>query len=194
LLSVVLAAGLLALIQVESPIEVVRGTQNTTRFVQHNTWRQLYRSTVNKVGGGGVTPSLPPSSKLRQIMEDDELAGQNPFEGLKSDGGFQHLFDKEISAFERQTLRSPSYREEAGYDLVHYEILYADGTMARLLAYVAETNEPIVMVLTPNNEHNEYSLYRNGSLEEMTLVMPEEGDSLLAQRLESGIPFLSVSR
>ena len=208
LVSVVLAAGLLALVQIEPPTEDLPITWRKPGITQHNTWRRMYEATV------GVVKKAKPlvlTDQLRQLMSEDELGLGNPFANLSSEDALNAIFKSEIKAFERQTLRSPTYRDESGYDLVHYEILHANGTMSNVLAYIdphekfqANANASgvpqvredvvVVMILTPKQDKNEYAVYRGGALEEVRLLIPEEGEAMLAQRLEAGIPFLSVSR
>jgi len=202
LMSVVLAAGLLALMQVEQPYDEQEAAWRKP-VTQRNTWRKLYDAAAVVAG---AKPSADRAAlDLRELMDGDELAGINPFENLNSEDTLNRVFSRGIQAFERQTLRSPSYREESGYDLVHYEILHKDGSMSSILAFLEQpedsasafdvrTETAMVMVLTPKDGQQEYALYRDGALEELNMLMREEGSALFAQRLEAGIPFLSVSR
>jgi hypothetical protein len=199
-----MAAGMLAMLQMESP--EVAGKENWRRpdFRQRNSFAKMYRAAAVATGLRSP-PSM--SEKLREVMAGDELADANPFGNLSSDDTLNEILNSKITAFERKTLRSPSYQDEAGYDLVHYEILHADGRISSVLAFVDAENtiagdgapelqeeSVVLMVLTPKDDKNQYAVYRNNTLEEVSLIVPEEGAALLAQRLESGIPFLSVSR
>lgn len=199
-MSIVLAAGLIALMQAESDPQPESAWRKIKQPKQH-AWRKIFKP-------GPLSRSEKVAGDLKNAMSADELAGLNPYETLSSEDALRRLLERPILTFERKTLRSPSYRDEAGYDVVHYDIQHTDGSQSSILAFVDHTGElvttdnveirgeeTVIMVLTPKDGgEQEYALYRNGALEELTTVPPEESASLVAQRLDAAIPFLSVSR
>lgn len=200
---VILAAGTLALFHTEAPNEPSAMAFKKIEIRQSNTWSRMYRAAA--VATGLRKPTM--TDQLRDVMSGDELAEVNPFHNLSADDSFKEIFKMKVTAFERRTLRSPSYHDEAGYDLVHYEILHEDSQISSVLAYVETENNQagngvpelkrdvvVLLVITPKGEKNQYAVYRDGKLEEVRLILPEEGAALLAQHLDAGIPFLSVSR
>jgi hypothetical protein len=59
---------------------------------------------------------------------------------------------------------------------------------------VPDERIPFVVVVLRDGERVNYSYYRSGDLIENTELPLSEAESLLAQRLSQGIPFLSVAR
>jgi hypothetical protein len=53
---------------------------------------------------------------------------------------------------------------------------------------------PFVMVVTNEGEKTNYAYYRSGELVEQNNIPWAEAQSLVAQRLNASVPFLSVSR
>lgn len=145
-------------------------------------------------------------AQLKAQFLSDDLADQNPFSNLSSEVPFNAIYESGVEGFERQSLRSGSYRDESGYDLLHYQIHLADGRKSHVLAYVdqgldALTADPspaeeavVLMVFRPAQEGMELAIYRDGALLETSSLSSAEADSLMAQRLSNGIPFLSVAR
>jgi hypothetical protein len=124
----------------------------------------------------------------------------------------QALIDvfKEITSVERTTLRSSSYRDEAGYDLIHYEIHHRNGSTSQIVAQI-DYNQPInkdsfdkpglvtesivVLVLNPvADEQYQMTQFKDGLPVEGLNVPRSRGEARVAQRLDQAIPFLSVSR
>jgi hypothetical protein len=199
----ILAMGLLAMMNVESPENVAQGQWRRTDIRQRNSFTRMYQAAVSATG----LSKSSMAKKLKEVMNSDELGVGNPYENLSSDDSLKNILQSKVTAFERKTMRSPAYHDESGYDMVHYEILHDSGEISTILAYVeADTNESsegqpelheenvVLVVLTSQGEKNQYALYRNGTLEEVREIMPEEGQSMIAQRMATGIPFLSVSR
>lgn len=149
------------------------------------------------------------TAQLKALLAQDDLADQNPFANLSSEDPFLKIYSAGVLRFERQTMRSRSYRDESGYDLVHYSIDQASGEKSHILVYLERTLEslesaesepsihkeiPVILVTTTNGEDSEYSVYRDGALIESSAIPSSQAEGLMAQRLANSIPFLSVSR
>jgi len=149
------------------------------------------------------------AAQLKALLSQDDLADQNPFANLSSEDPLNNIYRAGVVRFERQTMRSRSYRDESGYDLVHYTIDQAGGHKSHILVYLERTLEslehpdgepsmqkeiPVIIVTMNNGDESEYSVFRDGALIETSSIPTTQADNLLAQRLANGIPFLSVSR
>lgn len=147
-----------------------------------------------------------PVAQLKAQFASDDLADQNPFSNLSSEVPLEALYSAGVQGFERQSLRSGSYRDESGYDLLHYEISLRGGGKAYVLAYVDEgleelvddpspaQNTVVLQIFRPSGEGMELALYRDGALLETSTLSTAKAESLMAQRLNNGVPFLSVAR
>ncbi len=150
-----------------------------------------------------------PLAQLQAQLATDDMADQNPFANLSSEVPLQQVFAGGVARFQREALRSGAYRDESGYDILHYEIEQSGGRKAHLLAYLDRSleslgstdGEPevqadtlVVMVLKPVGEGLEMAVFRDGVLIETSAISTAVADSLVAQRLNNGIPFLSVAR
>lgn len=148
------------------------------------------------------------SSNLRESLAQDEFGEVNPFASLSSLDPLTAILERKVKSYQRQAFRSPDHHEEAGYDLVHYEIQLGDGGRADILAYLerasltsergvgasAEERVPFVIIMNESKDSTAYAYYRAGDLLENTILPLSETRALLAQRLSAGVPFLSVAR
>ena len=144
---------------------------------------------------------------LRESLATDEFGDVNPFTGLSTFEPLEELLDRKIAKFQRQALRSPDHNAETGYDLVHYDVEHADGTHSTVMAYlerasltstraVGAPDDRVahVIVISNSSEKSRYAFYKAGSLVEHTDLGLSEAQALVSQRLNAGIPFLSVAR
>jgi hypothetical protein len=117
------------------------------------------------------------------------------------------LFAKGVKSFERTTFRSPNHQEASGYDLLEYQIEHPHGGKSIIMAYLErpvltathgvggiDDRIPFVMVVTNKGEKTTFAYYRAGELVEQNDIPWNEAQSLVAQRLNASVPFLSVSR
>jgi hypothetical protein len=144
---------------------------------------------------------------LRESLAQDELGEVNPFTALSTLDPISEIFDRKVKRYARQAFRSPDHQDEAGYDLVHYEIELTDGGRADLLAYLERASltaqravgapddrVAFVLVMSENKDSTAYAFYRAGELIENTVLPATEARTLVTQRLAAGVPFLSVAR
>lgn len=156
-------------------------------------------------------PGAEDTSALAQLqsqMAQDDLGDSNPFSNLSTEVPFEDVYKAGVVRFERQALRSRTYRDESGYDLVHYEVELESGRKAHILAYLERTIEslgssgepamaaeiPVVVVAINTGADTNLSVYRDRILVESSAVSSGQADELLARRLKEGIPFLSVAQ
>lgn len=190
--TLIMGIAMVAVVQFDNPVETVIPLKRKAQVKPD--WRRMYPS--DGIVDGKSNNHVEKELKAR--MADDDLLGKNPFSHLSVPEALEKAI-AHATAFERQTLRSRSYRDEAGYDLLHYEVLRRDGSLAQILAYVSEAapgdpEKVIVMILSPSKDMSEYSLFQDGTLSELKNVASETGVGLFTDRLASGVPFLSVSR
>ena len=147
----------------------------------------------------GLQPSTP-LEHLRVALSQDELDNANPYTALNTLEPIRYVLGKGVSRFRRETLRSPQYKEEAGYDVVSYEITHADHSVSKILAY-AETpladpaaRQTVVIVLQSHRGVSKQFLFRDGVLEHQGQVTLAQASSLVNQKLNASVPFFSVSR
>lgn len=149
----------------------------------------------------------PLQSALSRSLEQDELMDENPFAHLSSSDPLQQIMTKGVTKFHREVYRSPDYQGESGYDLVSYEIEHTDQSKSTVLAYLERANEntwhnvgapderiPFIIFMVSSGEGVTYSFFRAGHLTEQSTLTSAQASDIVAQRLSSGIPFLSVSR
>lgn len=156
-----------------------------------------------------ITREEGPIAQLKAQLSSDDLADLNPFANLSSEVPLDSLLKRGVVSFERKALRSGAYRDEAGYDILHYEVGHPGGAKSQILAYVDRSmeglspsdSEPqvqketlVLMVFQPTETGMELAVFRDGGLIETSPISLSEAESLLAQRLSNGIPFLSVAR
>ncbi len=207
MLFLVLSAGMLAMTNVDlSWYPVAMTVSQKSAVAPKSLWTKLTEGKVAAEDTG-------PAGQLRALLEQDDLADQNPFANLSSQDPLNDIFKAGVVRFQRKTLRSRTYRDESGYDLVHYEIDQAGGHKSQILAYLereaGEITEgdisgegqpsmhvevPVILVVRNAGEQSEYSVFRDGALIESSTISTPDADHLLTQRLSDGIPFLSVSR
>lgn len=202
MLPLTLGLGLAALTVVENG-SLGPQTENGRLVVhQKNSWARLIQmdSKAQRMVAG---------NPLKTMMSADDLDGKNPFSDLLED---QALLDAmaDVKSVERTTLRSSNYRDEAGYDLIHYEVRHANGSVSQIVAQV-DYNQPfnrdtlpklenpkesiVVLVLNPvADEQYQLTQFRDGLAVEGLNVPKSRGEARVAQRLDQAIPFLSVSR
>jgi hypothetical protein len=150
-------------------------------------------------------PSM--TEKLSAALAQDELGDQNPFANLSDLDPLNAIFAKGVVNFKRQAYRSPEYQEEAGYDLLEYEIEHRDHSRSTILAYLerplidsdrdlakASKRLPIVLLMQANSGLSKQTLYRANLLTEQVDLTLSQAQALVSHKLNSGIPFISVSR
>lgn len=129
-----------------------------------------------------------------------ELGDRNPFSELSTLAPFERLLAKGIKGFERAVFRSDKFVGEVGYDLIHYTIQQNDGSVSEILAYLDQSLaldgsiEPVVIALVSEDRVVHYSLFRNGLLTEEGNVDVNKASTMVAQRVEASVPFMSVAR
>lgn len=182
------------------PLQMTVGTNNGGGLIQRPVARLQ----------SAVGADAAPLTQLKAQLATDDLGDQNPFTNLSSEEPLARIFAGGVERFERKALRSGSYRDESGYDILHYELEQAGGRKAHLLAYLEQSirdlespdGEPrlqtdtlVLIVLRPGaGEGLEMSVYRDGALIETSEISTAAAETLMAQRLSNGIPFLSVAR
>lgn len=203
LLFLVTSAGMLAMTNVDlSWYPVAMTVTNKPTVTSKSLWRQITEPKT-------TVEDTSTEAQLKALLAQDDLADQNPFANLSSEEPLNAIFKAGVSRFERQTMRSRSYRDESGYDLVHYNIELSDGRTSHVLVYLERTLEalenpdgepsiqkeiPVIIVMMSSPEESEYSVFRDGALIETSQIPSTQAENLLAQRLANTIPFLSVSR
>jgi len=199
--SVCLSAGVLAIANSETIWqEYHRGDlQESHELINasNNRWRP-------KAGREGVDMESatykPLQSALSRSLEQDELHEQNPFAHLSNLDPLQEVMRKGVSRFHRETFRSPTFKEESGYDMISYDVEHIDGSRSSILAYLespdAQASEriPFVVFMVSAGSGSTYSFYRGNTLVEQSALTSSEAQAFVAHRLSEGIPFLSVAR
>ena len=147
----------------------------------------------------GAASATGPATELRESLSNVEIGEANPFAKLSTLKPLDAVLNKGISSFKRQAYRSPNYKEESGYDLVAYHVTHPDQTSSVILAYLERTLEgpdavPVVLVVSNGPEHASQALFRSGELTESAQVPLSVAQGMVAQRLNAGVPFLSVAR
>ncbi len=199
-MSLALSAAILSIANVDS---LWRESQHSEDLAQARKEKsrailaqRLNDSTQNKKSQKSVNLI---AQELRQSLMQDEIADLNPFSSLESVDSLASILNSDIKNFDRQTYRSSKYQGEAGYDVVHYDLLHGNGDHSSVISYVEQdlvdgTLHVIVALLRTEGGRSHYSLFRSGRQIEAREISIEDSQSLVAQRLNSAIPFLSVSR
>lgn len=193
--SLSLSAGVLSIANIDTIWEE-RAHRHDYEVVRQTTRQRLHAS----LSKGATTPVADPTlERLRGHLAQDEIGTRNPFADLSTIEPLTLVLAKGVKGFGRQAYRSPQYKEETGYDLVSYEIQHADQTVSRVLAYLETPLEggepvPVVLVMRAGGEGARQSLYRSGQLIEETDVTLLQAQNRVHQRLNAGIPFMSVAR
>lgn len=198
-----LFAGMLAMTN-ES---LLRSSTNTKEAKLEQS-RQAKERLLEKLKTPVATTKAQGQAKaLRDSLAQDEFIDTNPFATLADVGPINAVFAKGVKNFERTTFRSPDHQGESGYDLLQYEVEHPGGGKSIIVAYLErpvltasrnvgaiDERIPFVMVMSHEGEQAVYSYYRSGSLIEQTKISWTDAQSLVAQRLNASVPFLSVSR
>lgn len=133
------------------------------------------------------------NERFRDSLTQDELGEENPFAMLSGMEALTKLMSKGVRHFERQTYRTPRYKGESGYDLVHYTIEQFDGTHSSVLAYL-EGHTPMVVISVGEGLKSELHVFRGGDLMERSVVAGTQAHAAIDRRINESVPFLSVSR
>lgn len=154
-----------------------------------------------------TTKSQGQAKALRESLAQDEFTEGNPFASLADIEPINAVFAKGVKNFERTTYRSPDHQSESGYDLLQYEVEHPHGGKSIIVAYLErplltasrnvgtlDERIPFVVVMSHEGEQAVYSYYRSGNLIEQNKISWTEAQSLVAQRVNASVPFLSVSR
>jgi hypothetical protein len=154
---------------------------------------------------GGINSAL---ISFQESLSQDELKEENPFDTLSSSDPLNKILDKGVLSFRREAFRSPHYQEESGYDLLSYEITHPDKSISTIVAYlenpggpgqvraIGEPDEraPFVMFMVSEGLHATQYFFRKGTLIEHSDLKPSEARAIVSRRLNTGVPFISVSR
>lgn len=154
---------------------------------------------------GGLTAA---QVSFQDSLAQDEMKDENPFLSLSSNDPLNKILDKGVLSFRREAFRSPNYREESGYDLLSYEITHPDKTVSTILAYLenpgAANGEPqalggeeratFVMFMVSAGPQTAQYFFRKNTLIERSDLTPAEARAIVSRRLNTGVPFISVSR
>lgn len=155
------------------------------------TQKQNYANSADRAA---VNPSYESAIvKLKESLGLDELKGVSLFEDQSVLEPIAHLLEKGVSNFARQAFRSPTYKGEFGYDLLHYEIKHPDGCTSSLLAYL-EQDVPTLLFIVGEQNKNELFYFRESKLIERSWISATEARSLIESKIQESLPFLSVSR
>ncbi len=193
--------------------EIARHEVHELVRISESTWRAKRPQKADALASvldDQVVAKKPLQSALSRSLEHDELQEQNPFANLSSQDPLQAILRKGVSHLHRVTFRSPTYKEESGYDMISYEIEHPDRSRSSILAYLDKYSElssedteasedaverlPFVAFMVSSGEVTEFSFYRGGNLVEQSDLTHAEAQAFVAQRLRDGIPFLNVAR
>lgn len=150
---------------------------------------------ASKAAFGGLV------ARLRDTLAQDEIGDTNPYATLSSLDPLTQVLNRGVADYRRQAFRSPRYKDEVGYDLVHYEIQHPDKTISNILAFLdyplAEGTEPVPTVLILEGQAGDLvrqTLFRAGTLTDQSGTSQAQAQASVNLRLSSGVPFISVSR
>ena len=146
---------------------------------------------------GALVPGV--LADLRAALGAVELGRSNPFADLRDLKPLEAVLARGAVHFKRQSYRSAHYQEETGYDIVAFDITHSDQTKSTILAYLERTLEgpdvvPVVLLVTNGPERAKQALFRGGELAESQSVPLSVAQSMVAQRVNAGVPFFSVAR
>jgi hypothetical protein len=134
------------------------------------------------------------NDRFRDSLLSDELNDQNPYAGASGpEEILGRLVVKGVRDFKRIAYRSPRYKGEFGYDVVHYAVEQMDGSQSSVLAYL-ENRETVVMVVIVDSEKSELNLFRSGAQVEKSSVSSAQASALIERTVSESVPFLSASR
>lgn len=154
---------------------------------------------------GGLNSAL---ISFQESLVQDELKEQNPFNTLSSSDPLNKVLDKGVLSFRREAFRSPNYQEESGYDLLAYEVTHPDKSISNIVAYLEnpgsatqgrgigapDERAPFVMFMVAGKGKTAQYFFRNGTLIEHSDLTQGEAQAIVSRRLNTGVPFISVSR
>lgn len=210
--TICVSAGVLAIANVETIWQEYHRTDPNEHHESVSLKKTKRWTLAQKVALGPAIDASSPNFKplqsaLSRSLEQDELGDENPFSHLANLDPLHEIIGKGVTKFRRETFRSPQYQGENGYDLVSYEVQHSDGSQSSILAYLERANATTwhnvgapddritsVVFMVANGIGATYSSYRAGALTEQSTLTSTEAQTLISQRLVSGIPFLSVSR
>lgn len=196
--SLALAAAVLSIANIDSLMMMDRPTIEVKRLPKET--RQAWRAHLKLATPTATEPAPAPEVlRLRDQLSGDELAGENPFSQLKTIEPLTHLLKLGVRSYQRQALRSPEYTDETGYDLLAYDVEHPDRTHSYILAYLEKSEArvartPVVLVMRAEGEHTRQSYFRAGELLQENEMARAQVETLVDQRLKTGIPFFSVAR
>lgn len=176
-----------------------RGDEEVVReATRHKLRTRLKEATEAAVAHHDPTPM----ERLRFALTQDELGDLSPFAKLTTLEPLTAMMKLGVAGFQRQAFRSPQYKDEVGYDLVEYEIEHPDKNKSYVLAYLeypltedqAGKPVPVVIVMKANKGAARQAFFRDGELVEEGDLTLAQVQALVAQKLNAGVPFFSVSR
>lgn len=213
MVSFCLSAAVLAIANVDTVWQsrLHQSDYNPARMASRQKFRRrLAEAAPATAAAAAAAKAAPDQHQLAQVqnlnnsLSRDEIADQNPFANLSTLDPLTAIMNKGIIKFQRQAYRSPAYRDEAGYDLVEYEIEHPDHSKSTIMAYLerplvddpsaAPERVPVVMIVRADGDHTQQTLYRDGNLMEQTELSLADAQRLVAQKLNAGVPFFSVAR
>lgn len=197
-LSVVLSAGVLSIANVDS-IWQEQNHADDLADARKIKSQQIFRERLKLAQNPKREAAGSPASEFRASLTSDELGEINPFAALATVEPLGRMIGLGIVNFERETYRSPKYKEETGYDVVHYDIEHRDGAHSSVLAYLEQDflngeKRAVVVFLKATAAGHHYSLYKGGVLVDQSMLPADRAQEMVAQRLSSAIPFMSVAR
>lgn len=187
LVSLFLAAGLLAITHLDEPQNSYSGAQTRIQA------RRLLQSKLQT--SKALRPQLAGANdRFRDSLAQDELNELNPFAELTGmEVSLSRLLAKGVREFKRDTYRSPKYKAEFGYDVVHYSVDQMDGTKSSVVAY-SDGNDPVVMVVVGGLQQSDLITFRSGVLSGKETLPTDKALVSVDRKISESVPFLSVSR
>lgn len=132
-------------------------------------------------------------------MRTDAFGDQLIFSNLSTFEPITNILKKGIVSFDRKTLRTQSYRDEEGYDLLVYQIHHPLSVESRIMAYYEKRAGELpalkIVVLTgrPGANGVELIQFENGSLSSHQEVAWNEGQNLFDRQLTNASTLMSAS-
>ncbi|MBX3022259.1 MAG: hypothetical protein KF799_11355 [Bdellovibrionales bacterium] len=195
--SIFLSAAVLSIASVES----LWHDRNAPDLLREETQKNLRVALDAATEKATVATDPTQAERLRFTFTQDEFGNVSPFGQLNTIAPLTQMMNKGVVGFNRQAYRSPQYKEEVGYDLLQYEIEHKDGSKSYVLAYLERPLEgnpdelvPVVIVMQGHQGAAKQSLFRSGQLVEQGDLSLAQVQSLMTQKLNSGVPFFSVAR
>jgi len=197
ILSIALSMGILSIANID---HIWR--QNSAHEDLASLRAEAKRRWMSRLAGVAQGPALNGMAlDLHNAMALDELNQSNPYLAIASLDPLEKIFQLGVARFDRQALRSSRFMQESGYDLVVYTVQHvgqAESTVVGYLEYPLESGgapSVVVVLLTAASDGGRVRhQYRNGILELETPISDEDSRILLAQHLQSAIPFFSARK